>query len=409
MQRSVILILAFSVLVLSCAELPKRETPANQSFGSDESSEDAEIGPSDQSPDSVGPGADSEKTVKETPIRGLSFWQINSIIRRYGEPGNYPIHRNGRVVVLLQDIDRNGTEDAVCLFAGVEEFEMADTEKVGDVSRLYDETIPPFSCTLWVFSQENLGLTPVRRVDLGVRVGFSHLEEIALSRTEASPFGISVGFISSEGSVEEWLFIFPDRVNRFTLRETFTSRFEVKDVDGDGMTDVLVFRKSFEEGTGYETFITWYRWSGRNFVEYDTVNVVRNLREFLRITSEQVVKGEWGLLTAHGLDSKESSLAVARGLKPTRIAEGIFAPDPSRGEAEDIPPVHSLDIRRVIFPEIIENPFQRVETGDFLFTGTVKIIAQEGEFLYSTRIRMTENPFRNQQFSFILDYEHLQD
>ena len=411
MKRTVLVIAAFSVLMLSCAELPKRDTPAVTGTESREIVEDSREGETDpagspEAPETEGGEADR---MEDKPSQGLSFWQINSIIRRYGEPGSYPIHRNGRIIVLLRDIDRNGTEDAVVLFAGVEEFEMADTEQVGDVSRLYDERIPPFQCTLWVFSQENLRLHPVRTVDLGVRVGFSHLEEIALSRSQDHPYGVSAGFISSEGSVEEWLFIFPDRVNRFTLRETFTTRFEVRDVDGDGVTDVLVFRKSFEEGTGYETFIIRYRWNGRNFEEYETINVVRNLKEFLRLTGEYVVQGEWGLLASHALDAQESSLAVARNLTPSRIAEGIFVPEPGREEAGEEPPVYTLDIERVIFPEIIENPFQRMETGDFLFTGNVKIIAQEGDFLYSTRIRMSENPFRNQQFSFVIDYEHIQN
>jgi hypothetical protein len=411
MKRTVLLIAVFSVLMLSCAELPKQDTQPAAGAGSGVVSAGSAAEKADPA-GSPGPpeeeGGEADRT-EEKPSQNLSFWQINSILRRYGEPGSYPIHRNGRIIVLLQDIDRNGTEDAVALFVGVEEFEMADTEQVGSVSRLYDESIPPFQCTLRVFSQENFRLHPTRTVDLGVRVGFSHLEEIALSRSQSHPYGVSAGFISSEGSVEEWLFIFPDRVNRFTLRETFTTRFEVRDVDGDGVTDVLVFRKSFEEGTGYETFIIWYRWNGRNFEEYETINVVRNLKEFLRITGEYVVEGEWSLLASHALDTKESSLAVARDLTPPRIAEGIFAPDPSRGEAGEAPPVHTLDIERVIFPEIIENPFQRMETGDFHFTGNVKIIAQEGDFLYSTRIRMTENPFRNQQFSFVINYEHLQN
>ena len=409
MNRTVLLIAAFFVLAVSCTNLPTQGSPDDPAPGRERAPGAPEEGKSYPAgePEVSGTGDSEAARTDEQPSPALSFWQINSLIRRFGEPGSYPVHRNGRIVVLLEDIDRNGTEDAMALFVEVEEFEAADTEKVGDVSRLYDETIPPIQCTLWIFSQADLDLHPVRKVDLGMRVGFSHLEEIALSSSQADPYGVSVGFISSEGSVEEWLFIFPDRVNRFTLRETFTTRFEVRDVDGDGVTDVLVFRKSFEEGTGYETFITWHRWSGTNFYEYETINVVRNLRDFLRKTAEHVIRGDWRLLTSHALDSRESSLAIARGLSPLRISEGIFAPDTSRVQSREIPPVHTLDIERVIFPEIIENPFQRMEAGDFLFTGTVKIIAQEGDFLYSTRIRMNENPFRNQQFTFVIDYEHL--
>ena len=75
-----------------------------------------------------------------------------------------------------------------------------------------------------------------------------------------------------------------------------------------------------EEGTGYETFLTWHRWNGKTFYEYRTTNVVRNLNTFLRSTKELLLEGRYNEFISYGVDPLRAAALKKAGLKDSEIA-----------------------------------------------------------------------------------------
>jgi hypothetical protein len=319
----------------------------------------------------------------------------------------YPLHRKGEEVLILHDIDGNGYEDVIALYLHVEKEEFADVESVSDFARLYAPEEQPFDCMLKVYFQENLALREMYTVDLGKRVVLEEFREIGLSSNGETPFTVSVAFQSPEGTIQEWLFFTNGRPGRLTLRETFSTQPELDDIDEDGILDVLFFDKSFEEGMGYETYIYWYKWDGETYSEYAVTNVVRNIKKFLLISAEHMIDGDWKDFFIHGLSKDRIARYKKKELTSDKMVEKLFTLYSEEGGSEEQPILSDLHISDVVFPEIYENPFQKMSNGEFVFPLRVRIIAAEGEYVYATQILMLENPFQTRQFSFIMDDEYV--
>ncbi len=65
------------------------------------------------------------------------------------------------------------------------------------------------------------------------------------------------------------------------MTENISSHSIYYDIDGNSILDIIDWEDGLEEGTGYETYLTWFRWTGKEYREYKSTNVVRNLNSFL--------------------------------------------------------------------------------------------------------------------------------
>ncbi len=337
----------------------------------------------------------------------LSHYQILRQIGKIGEGEWYPLQNGKQPVAVLYDVDRNGYTDAVSLFIHTEEEEEAEVEKLSDFSRLYDPHVEPFTCSLRLFLQESGRLTEVQKIDLGERMVFEKIRPLSIRKNDPDPVGTSISFQSSDGSVEEWVFFTKTGYTRLTLKETFSVQPVVEDIDRDGVLDVLFFEKGYEEGMGYETYILWYKWDGKGYSEYKTINVLRNLKTFLSECFDLLSRQEWDKFVRYGLSDDRSLRYKRVGIDSKQIVSRLFTSLQREDETEEELRLDDLHIDKLIYPELFESPFQKNGQGELIFPLRIRAIAEEGEFVFGTYLLMEANPFEKNQFTFVMGNENV--
>jgi hypothetical protein len=348
---------------------------------------------------------------EQTAVKGpspLSLYQMYRRIAALVPEGWLPLQKDRAPLVVLLDVNNDSYDDAVSLLVQAEEVEDAAVEKFSDFSRIYDPEERAFDCKLQLFIQASGRLAPSLEIDLGKRLVFEDMTAFSIHADDPEPMGVSVAFQTSEGSLKEWFFFSADGHSRLTLRETFSIQPVVRDIDGDKTWDVLFFEKGYEEGTGYETYITWYKWDGDEFREYAVVNVLRNLKEYLTACARLLTDGQWDGFISYGLSSEMRQRYRSRVPGSRQIVTQLFSTLGSPELEQSSKPITELEVKKLIYPDLLENPFQKSARGEFIFPLRVRVIAEEGEFVYGAYILMDDNPFENQQFTFIMgsDYVH---
>ena len=265
---------------------------------------------------------------------------------------------------------------------------------LNDLSRLYAEDGEiPFALSLFRWDGG-----PIELVDTARLGSFPVLEgyETGPFGAEGAPFFLLVRFQTEEGGVETFHFFKDARIGSSRFNQNSASFFLRRDVDSDGIDDLVLFEAVYEEGTGKETFVSWYRWGGRSLELYRSTNIVRNLNEFL--------SGAAGLLEA-GEYSRFLEGFVAPGLQPDLREENfsasfarIFRVD-ENGSGERFDREAFLSIQRIAFPEILENPFD-IASGDYGLELPVHFIG-EIDYRFRVSIAMASNPFASRQFYFV--------
>ena len=164
---------------------------------------------------------------------------------------------------------------------------------------------------------------------------------------------------------------------------------------------MVLHQQGFEEGRGYETFLIWYKWNGRDFEEYRSTNVVRNLNRFLDTAEEQLVSGQWAVFIETVLpDTREHALRQ-QGLENYEILARIFTCEDSSSKDLFEPPLESGRFLKIIFPDFYETPFSREDVNRFEIPVQVRFIDKDNRsILCSAVIYMKRNPFEGQQFGF---------
>ncbi len=348
-----------------------------------------------------------EKTdEKEQHVSPLLPWMIYRYVFEHAGKGWMPVHQNGVPVLLFYDLDENGFNDVFAIYIDRNNPDDAEYVKVSDFSRLYDYESEPFSVRLQLFFQVDGELHPGYTVKLGKKMVIDTMKKFQISETVKTPFSLSINFQNTEGSERTWIFCHKQDFESLTLRETFAAFIDLKDINTDGLIDILHFEKSFEEGIGYETYITWYNWNNRTYTPRKVTNIVRNLRSFLNTTAEYMKNGNWQQIFRFVLPEHQLSLLKKKKTDKENIIQSLFIPSYTE-DGNEHPPLVDLSIQNVIFPEILENPFQRDKNGHYMFPLRVRIIAEDGEYLYIARISMQDNPFQNQQFYFMMMNENV--
>ena len=331
----------------------------------------------------------------------LSNHQINSKIFMHTNSELIPIHDQGKALFLLHDLDGNGYTDVFALVAELSSFEEADYSQITDYARLFepDRKAVGFFVRLFYQKDGDLQLGPL--IPLGRQFVFESFLSQEVMKGENVPFAAAVTFATTQGRLRRWIIFNNDTSSVFTFQERSGRLPQIEDIDDDGIIDVVMHEEDFEAGIGNETYLSWYRWNGSKFALYKTVNVVRNLRLYLRTVMGLIEKERWRDLSEAALSREVLNELRSRGLSDFDMFGLMFRIAGSGASYRNEPISPDLDIKRAVYPQIRENPFIQRDDGGFFFPLTIRFeTRQGGNHLYTARVYMLANPFEERQFTF---------
>jgi len=270
------------------------------------------------------------------------------------------------------------------------------------MDRLYNAEAEPYDFFYQCFIQENGTIKKADTLNLGKRTVIQGMNEISI---KTDPFGISalsVVFPTAEGTEDEWIIFSETRVSRLSLKENFSTYPAVYDLDEDDVLDIVVFAKTFEEGVGVETFATWYKWDGKRFSEYKTINIVRNLNRFLNRARELLIQNDIEAFFSYGLRSQDAESIRRKNPEKSAALFQVFTLLAQESSGDEIASAKDLVIYDVTFPEILENPFLQISFRNYSFSPIIKLTTSAGAYFFIATIRMFPNPFiTKEQFYFL--------
>jgi hypothetical protein len=309
--------------------------------------------------------------------------------------GLRPLRAPGGAPILVYDPE--GDAGLECLAVAVPAAGLSPDEltRLSDPSRLFEEGAAPVGFQLVLFGGQGENLELLRVLPLGEHLVFEALRAGPLSRQAAFPLVVTVSFLTPDGRETELLAFDrpggPPRYHR-SLTETLSASSYLEDIDGDGVQDLVLSERAMEEGTGYETFLTWCRWNGSEFRQYRTINVVRNLNAFLAGLRERILDQRVSEVLARAILPQELERLRGRGLGPQAILVKTLGLDPA-----GLPALKEL--REIVFPPILENPFVSADAIGSYFVLSFRIVdSTGGSYIGSTRVYLLRNPFGERQF-----------
>lgn len=282
---------------------------------------------------------------------------------------------------------------------------------LADMSRLFSEEIRPHKFYLALLLRTPSGLVSMYRIPLGSWFVFEDFRGFRLNERRAMPYVVSIAFQTHEGKKSQWV-CFSDfnEFSFFTLNNSLSVSTEIRDINDNGFLDILEWRRVFEEGTGYETFLTWYKWDSKKYAQHDTTNVVRNLNQFLHTMSSLLSMGKWSQVFSMLLPAEQYQELRDENDSMGALFLKLFPAQPGRDDSE---PIDDAEIKAlidkgdrvfntVIVPRVLENPFAGEKQGmkpDYRTRFSIRFILRDGRSsVRECRVRMNENPFAGTQY-----------
>lgn len=282
---------------------------------------------------------------------------------------------------------------------------------LADMSRLFSEEIRPHKFYLALFLRTPGGLVSMYRIPLGSWFVFEDFRGFQLGDQRSMPYAVSTSFQTHEGKESQWVcFSKYNEFSFFTLKNSISVTTEIRDINSSGLLDILEWRKVFEEGTGYETFLTWYKWDGKKFAQHDSTNIVRNLNQFLHSASTLLSLGKWSQAFSLVLPEDQYRDLVNDNISLGTLFMRLFPSQPGRDEGVALDAAEleaKIDrgervFNTVIVPRVLENPFageqQNVKPG-YRTRFSIRFILRDGRSsVRECSVRMNDNPFAEQQY-----------
>ncbi len=320
-------------------------------------------------------------------IQEMMPWNINAVM-----DGNAPL-------LIIHDLDKNGYDDA--LVVAVEGDDNAENrlEEFSRTARLFQSGNEYSNFLLLIFYQYSGDVVLRYTVPVSRKMVFTGVNPVEIKKGSDFPYALEFSFRTRAGIENELVILSGYGITRFTVFENLSQITLVEDIDEDGYQDIIIHEQGFEEGTGFETFLTWYKWNLREYTEYRSTNIVRNLREFYIVSAEYLRSGEYAGFMEYALDSNTLSELKKQGLSDADILEKIFRPADILPEEDDFFNVGGFSA--VVFPEIMETPFSYANRNDFSHKVSVRFRNRDGESrIFVAELNMKKNPFQNRQFFF---------
>ncbi|MBN2511104.1 MAG: hypothetical protein JXB03_12565 [Spirochaetales bacterium] len=303
-----------------------------------------------------------------------------------------PVTANRLPVGAVVDIDSDGNDDAIVLCVSKNARDRALSLLSKEI-RLYGDEYDAVEVSLLIlryvssgtFSEPSFSAEVLK---LGVFRVVKDFTLIDLGRGMPPAFEILA--MNENSTVREWLIIGP-KVSRLSLLESPKKKSVVTDIDNDGVMDVIMQDKVFEEGAGEETFLSWYRWNGEQYTEYSSTNIVRNLNSFLLQVSSLIERKNWSRFVRYALVSRVQASINEQNLRSDQVFRKVFIP------AHSGISVAVDNIRTIKFQEILENPF--TDTGRRIQLSCK--ITTDRELFFSVGVELSQNPFIQPQYNLV--------
>ena len=315
-------------------------------------------------------------------------------ITNYYKGSRFPIKYSNNYFYLSHDSNSDNIDEIYVLYVETVIAKNSNYYSLSSLNRLYNKSIKPLKFYLVEFEQKNKKLILKNEFYLGKYSVLESFRQKPINLYSSIPFCVSVKFQTLDGSVEKWIIFSEKAQSEFILMKTVNISHEYRDIDNDGIIDLIIYDKVFEEGTGFETFISWYKWNGHKYIQNKSTNIVRNLNHFLDKATLLINKNNYNGLYKHVLsdtDYKNHNLN-----NPMELFHKIFLSQNSFNKIESIE-----DLNGLIFPDILENPFN-LDMKTHSFMSTVRILGEQ-DYIYTVKIRMNQNPFLKQQFFFSMN------
>jgi len=312
-----------------------------------------------------------------------------------------PVTTHGNhIKIIYHDLDNNGYKDAFFLVIKKRDTIVPSFTALSDVSRLADVKSIPIDYFLSVYLQIKGEMISMYRIPIGSRDILADFTAHFIEKSKSYPFGLKISFLSKKGAETEWIFFSSyNRFSFFTAQDNSSIQYEYSDIDNNNIEDFIEWRHGLEEGTGYETYLTWYSWDGIQFKEKATTNIVRNLNSFLDETARLIIQKKWKTLYSK-VRGEDSSKLLDQKIKGASLFSSIFIPKTSE-EAGVLQ--NCVNFRSVVFPKFFENPFQIQSKQTRKITLMVRFACDDGhDFIRSVRVGLNKNPFGKSEFFFIV-------
>ncbi len=320
--------------------------------------------------------------------------------------GKTAVSGGGGPLFFLHDLDADAVEDVILLAVGADRPEKASFGHLSDFRRLYDPAGEDFPFTVEVFLRKGREVVHAKSVDAGTRRVCAAFSELQFPASGRLPYGVSLLFPSTDGKEHVWvLFSSPGKHAVFTFREKADVRAYTRDVDGNGTADLLLFEDVFEDSTGYETYITWYRWDGTTYRKHRSTNIVRNLRKFFATAGDLLSVRSWRRFLEFTLAPRDAEASRKKDVAKT--LDRIFKFSPldgvvhAAGDFSFSAETLKREISEVVFPEVLENPFPLGADGPESFPFTIRVTADGENYFFTARLGMNRNPFGTKMFHFL--------
>ena len=328
------------------------------------------------------------------------------IISGYSKKGFYLLREKGKPLILSHDLTGTGFPDYFVFFIQADNPAYMDAEYLSALGRIYRREVVPAPIFLACFSQNEDTLKQSFSLNLGELMALGAITPFPVKESRAGPFCIDITFLSVEGGERLFVSINEKYETSQLLFHDYSRHFFIReDIGEDGTMDLLVASQGFEEGTGYETFLTWYRWEKKGFYEFQTVNIVRNLNAFLSRTVLLLRRGDWAGLISLGHPPAVSRTAGMTQDALFQSALKPFKPVLKTTETPAEPPFsHNKPPRDVFFPLFMENPFNLLAGLPASVPLTVRFESRNSEsFFFNVRVMLQKNPFSQQQYFFLTE------
>ena len=343
---------------------------------------------------------DEKRLTGKEKLKPLSLDEIHQIIFDSAIPGFHPVIKEGDYLGIAYDLYGNGFHDFFVLFVQAETGEEAEFTRLSDISELYEPEIHARSYYMQAFLQDAGRLVKGKRLDLGKRIALSSIDSINLSGTKRRPFAIEIDFLTQEKMEREWVVYSDTGVSRFSFYETASVSAEIEDIDSNMIMDVVIRENVLQEGTGFETYLTWYKWNGTTFLRNGDTNILQNLNEFFQRGKKLLKAGRLADFIRYAAADPEVQKLRISGVTDEEIMTRLFTLVLDASGSERF----SFDlsgISEIILPQIFEDPFYENE-GLSVFPLEMRVICGREDYIFGGVMKMNENPFDKPQFMFIL-------
>ncbi|WP_156888267.1 hypothetical protein [Spirochaeta cellobiosiphila] len=305
----------------------------------------------------------------------------------------YPYHNNGKIYAIYKDLDDDGYSDLIIMAIQAKSWSESNRANLGNIDRLYQQANKR-KAYIYTFYQHSGRVILGDVIPMGEYQVFGQFVAYSLAQSDV-PFLLVATFPNIEKDEVKATVWKKERRQSLSLFKDKQRDFFISQVNNNELLDIVQIRKGFEEGLGYETFLSWEEWDGSEFVEKASIPLLRSLREYLKQLEIVIYRKDWKYLLSNMVDVNQLNKLKAKGFTEDEIIQKLF-------KADNDSLYWNFNPRTVNLPEPLENPFSI--NSHQIYTLSFRVLTDDnGEYFFKASISLTSNPFGDRKFKLIFD------